>query len=61
MPNINDRIKVESFTLTIAGEHNMDNFTEIINAVEEISKEGGYFKLIDYTNPEDFTLEPKEI
>ena len=30
MPDIKDRIKVESFTLTIAGEHNMDNFTEII-------------------------------
>tara|TARA_A100001391_G_C4834888_1_gene215236 strand:+ start:317 stop:526 length:210 start_codon:yes stop_codon:yes gene_type:complete len=51
-----DDVEIETITIMICKARNYDAFTEIINSIETLSKDGGYFDLIHYVNPTEYKI-----
>lgn len=50
----------EQITIVIAKEKKHDIFTDIITELQRMSDDGGYFLLVDYDNPTELELKPKQ-
>ena len=51
-----DDVEIETITIMICKARNYDAFTEIINSIETLARESGYFDLIHYVNPTEYKI-----
>ena len=49
-------IEIETITIMICKDKNYDVFTEIINSIDTLANDSGYFKLIHYVNPTEYKI-----
>ena len=51
-----DDIEIETITIMISKDKKYDVFTEIINSIDTLANDSGYFKLIHYVNPTEYKI-----
>jgi hypothetical protein len=51
-----DDVEIETITIMICKDKGYDAFTEIINSIETLSIDAGYFQLIHYVNPTEYKI-----
>jgi archaellum biogenesis protein FlaJ (TadC family) len=49
-------IEIETITIMICKDKKYDAFTEIINSIDTLANDSGYFKLIHYVNPTEYKI-----
>ena len=51
-----DNVEKETITIMISKDKKYDAFTEIINSIDTLAIDSGYFKLIHYVNPTEYKI-----
>tara|TARA_Y100000356_G_C11097686_1_gene202666 strand:- start:90 stop:290 length:201 start_codon:yes stop_codon:yes gene_type:complete len=51
-----DNVEIETITIMISKDKKYDAFTEIINSIDTLANDSGYFKLIHYVNPTEYKI-----
>ena len=51
-----DNVEIETITIMISKDKKYDAFTEIINSIDTLASDSGYFKVIHYVNPTEYKI-----